>query len=64
VDGWKEVFWAYLGRTAEDLSDGVTFNVVGGLWWCVAEQTVFFFFLADGGGVAELFRPKKEGSSL
>jgi hypothetical protein len=27
-----------MGRSASDLSDGVTVEVVGGLWWRVAKQ--------------------------
>jgi hypothetical protein len=59
VDGRNEVFWAYLGRTAEDLSDGVTLDVVGGLWCAWLNRHNFW---VDRGGVVELFRPRKDGS--
>lgn len=35
---WKAVFCIDMGRTEADLSDGVTVELVGGLWWGVAEQ--------------------------
>jgi hypothetical protein len=37
VLGWKAIFWVGLERSAADLSDGVTIEVVGGLWWHVVE---------------------------
>jgi hypothetical protein len=35
--GWKVVFWAWAERSTADLSDGMTVEVVGGLWRHVAE---------------------------
>jgi len=34
---WKVIFWVGLERSEANLSDGVTVEVVRGLWWHVAE---------------------------
>jgi len=35
--GWKAIFWVGLEQLVTDLFDGVTVEVVGGLWWHMAE---------------------------